>query len=151
MLFGLIKPRKKITPQEALNINWQRFIVEQEGPGYNGLCCQFVTEDGNRCALGWLVPGRVAEGLPIIRRDLYTRQMNCRNWIIKNVEGFEAGALDPIWASRLRDCHNNLIDVLKHAGKVNRDGQIEDKKLWTFGMKEALTQFAKDFNLTIPN
>lgn len=45
-----------ITAQEALNKNWQHFIVEGNAPGYVRGACFYRSPDGCRCGVGVLIP-----------------------------------------------------------------------------------------------
>ena len=45
-----------ITAQEAINKNWQHFIVEGNAPGYVCGTCFYRSPDGCRCGIGVLIP-----------------------------------------------------------------------------------------------
>ncbi len=48
-----------ITAQEALNRNWQHFIVEGKPPGRVAGSCMYRTPDGCPCGIGILIPDEV--------------------------------------------------------------------------------------------
>ena len=57
--------REPMTRQEAFDIVWQKFVVERTEPGIvpgtAGPTCKYLTEDGRRCAIGWLVSEELAQ------------------------------------------------------------------------------------------
>lgn len=51
--------------QIAFNEVWKRFIIEKRPAGMsedNG--CSWLTPEGNRCAVGWLIPSEMMKKLP---------------------------------------------------------------------------------------
>lgn len=51
--------------QIAFNEVWKRFIIEKRPAGSSGdNGCSWLTPEGNRCAVGWLIPSEMMKKLP---------------------------------------------------------------------------------------
>lgn len=124
-----------MTRQEALDINWDWFVVQgkPEGVGVDpeegGLLCMYRGKDGCRCAAGTLIPD-----------DDYDSRMEGNGFCEDFVARYDLGDLFPLetitFVGKMQTIHDSY--------QADKHGDFTDY------MRKEITELAIEHNLTIP-
>lgn len=131
-----IRKEDEMDKQEALDKNWEWFVVQRKpqslwGTGEEAVC-RYRGDSGTKCAVGVLIPN-----------DRYELQM-------------ESGNVGDIWvqAYALTDLFpNEVIGFLlsmQHLHDSYENGRFPYSMPFTDYMRKELTELAKEYDLTIP-
>src|SRR3990172_5437597 len=123
---------KKITLQMIFDAAWQAFIMEEKPPASDQGCCKYLTQKGDRCAVGLTLPDGhpalyFAAGFNYIV-ECYT-SLFCENILMEPPENLNA-------------FQSRLLDEL-----------VTNQNTWKYPVDERrrlYIQVAADYSLTVP-
>lgn len=127
--------KKKFTLQQAFSKIWTHFIIDKNPPSWDEKLgsCAMVDEDGNRCAVGCLLPKKV--------------------WVENGLDGADSEDKKVVRLFKKSGADSHLIENLRHFQAMHDDaatwgGKTSAKFRPVF--KEKMQAFARNSGLTIP-
>lgn len=148
-----------LTKQEIFDKVWDYFVVQGKprSSDANGKC-QYLTDDGCRCAVGVLMPDNVAEAARLLTtsvKGLYDSLEVVNTWV---TDAFgDLVAEEPRETSALLHTNMVLTEVGKFAQRLQNihdyfvpTDDLDADEEFTDYMRERLTFLAEEHNLKVP-